>query len=87
MHGAGLQRPRRTAQSPGEDGYLETLYTAFENDHVTEHEWRLLSRLHQTLDDPEPIVDLDPDPEPIVDLGPRGGRSSRGSSAPERSSA
>jgi Protein of unknown function (DUF3631) len=34
---------------PGDAGYLEHLYAAFEAEHVTEREWNQLSRLHRRL--------------------------------------
>lgn len=39
----------RGTLTPGQDGYLDHLYAAFEADHVTEGEWLELSRIHQLL--------------------------------------
>jgi hypothetical protein len=39
---------------PGDPGYLEHLYAAFEAGHVTEREWRQLSTLHEALEEAAP---------------------------------
>jgi hypothetical protein len=44
--GRGSSRPMLR---PGDVGYLEHLYAAFEQGHLTEHEWHELSALHSQL--------------------------------------
>jgi hypothetical protein len=37
------------AALPGDDGYLDRLFAAFEADHVTEQEWHQAERAHRLL--------------------------------------